>query len=317
MGYCENGNDVAETATTPSVSAKRIRQSLIGTEADWHYLQLTEKRKLISGHLNQILNFKKEVSTAKNSDTNCDYQVNRNAVLFPFIKIIHFILHLVYEDLKLNMMYKKDIPLLAKLLTRLSFELNLKEYQLYYFKEFPEYYATKNTCLSLDDLKDCAAPQCIGETPPSVTQLLLGLLERKPVKALPVMQNVNTLTRNVVEICSLYLTGCDNLDGLICNIAPISLKCESNENSKKKITDLTGNKHEMVVSLMAELGIKSCNLNSFPIGIKLLLHNALWLCREQPPMNWNFDTYKLLSRMDLANQINPNLTVIPLLSHLN
>lgn len=311
LGYYEDQASEITEAATPSVKAKRKRPSHTESDSDWECLLETDVHKHISSHLNSILNLKKQCK-AIDKVTNREYHVNTNAVLFPFIKVIHYVMHLLYEDLKLNTLFTKDVPLLAKFLSRLAFELNAKDYKLYYFIEHPKICVLQDEslrCLDLNDPKIPSQPQCFETKPPSIMKFMLDIVESKEVQAFPVMKNVNDTTRNVIEICANYIKSYANHNNLnvnlTCNITPVTLRCDNDE-FKETFNKLNGTIHERVVTLMTEAGIKSCDLDSFPIGINLLLHNALWLCREQPPMDWNSDMYNLLLRLDLANQAESN-----------
>lgn len=304
-----------ENAMTPSTSAKRKRTCNSESDLDWELLLETDVHKNIYGHMNTILQLTKGIASNLNVDhSEQEYQVNTNAILFPFIRIIHYVLHLLYEDMKLNILYKKDLPLIAKLLCRLSFELNLKDYQLYYFNEFPSVCNLtehKDRCLNLNDGKIPSIPQCFEVQPPSIFNFLLNVIEKKETKPFPIMTHVNETTRNIIEICGLYLMNDKNPNELnenylMYNIAPVTLKCDFNEKYKERLNKLTGSIQEKIVTLMNDVGLKNSDLDSFPIGVNLLLHNALWLCREEPPIDWNSDTYNLLLRLDLANPAYAN-----------
>lgn len=60
---------------------------------------------------------------------------------------------------------------------------------------------------------------------------------------------------------------------------------------------------EKVVLRIAELGITPRDMDSYPISIKLLLNDALYHCRQNPPSDWSTAAYNLLQRNDLAAQM--------------
>lgn len=53
---------------------------------------------------------------------------------------------------------------------------------------------------------------------------------------------------------------------------------------------------------MTDVGMTRRNLDTIPAALNLVLHEALWQCRENPPTDWSSDAYYLLQRPDLAVQ---------------
>ena len=48
-----------------------------------------------------------------------------------------FCLHLLYEDLKLDVNFWSELSMMAKMLAMLSADLQLEEYLLHYWQDFP------------------------------------------------------------------------------------------------------------------------------------------------------------------------------------
>ena len=48
-----------------------------------------------------------------------------------------FCLHLLYEDLKLDVSFWSELSMMAKMLAMLSADLQLDEYLLHYWQDFP------------------------------------------------------------------------------------------------------------------------------------------------------------------------------------
>lgn len=53
---------------------------------------------------------------------------------------------------------------------------------------------------------------------------------------------------------------------------------------------------------MTEMNITNRVLDTLPVGVSLLLYDAMWSCRENPPADWPTAAYSLLWRADLAAQ---------------
>lgn len=53
---------------------------------------------------------------------------------------------------------------------------------------------------------------------------------------------------------------------------------------------------------MTEMGLTNRELETYPIAVNLLLYDAIWQSRENPPSDWPAESYTLLQRPDLATQ---------------
>lgn len=186
----------------PSVPPKRQKQFSIGTESDWKLLLTSNYNRIVSNDLASMLNLQKSsVNEAEDLDASNSRQINPNSALFSSIKIVHFTLHLLYEELKLNTIRSKDLPYLAEFLNRLSNDLGLKEYVLYYWKDFPEYCKIGiGSVLPQLDLKNVSHWPVMSEHPYSVMQHLYDMLRDINVPAFPFIHNVNPRTKDIVQV---------------------------------------------------------------------------------------------------------------------
>lgn len=93
-----------------------------------------------------------------------------------------------------------------------------------------------------------------------------------------------------------------SLDTLIKTVIPLSAKSKPFSTPKSKTILMEKTVHERAVLLMTEMNITTKVLDSLPVGISLLLYDALWTCRENPPTSWTAAAYNLMWRADLAAQ---------------
>lgn len=91
-----------------------------------------------------------------------------------------------------------------------------------------------------------------------------------------------------------------------------SINTERSSNSYRKWTWA-----EKVVIFMTEMGITRRDLDKIPAAVNLLIHEALWQCRENPPTDWSSYSYYLLQRPDLAVQAQHSTQVIYLFHFSN
>lgn len=92
-------NQHSNTSKQSTVEPKKRRktENLEGNDKDWEYLA-------------QMFDQQKTVSNTDSSHSNND----SNALLFPYIPLIFFTLHLIYEEIKLDELLKCHLVSLAE-----------------------------------------------------------------------------------------------------------------------------------------------------------------------------------------------------------
>lgn len=93
----ESQEGSASKQSTVEPKKRRKTENLEGNDKDWEYLEL-------------IYNLKKSVSHVDSSHSNND----PNALLFPYIPLIFFTLHLIYEEIKMDKLLSSHLPALAE-----------------------------------------------------------------------------------------------------------------------------------------------------------------------------------------------------------
>nr|XP_022911717.1 anaphase-promoting complex subunit 1 [Onthophagus taurus] len=311
LGYEDSNvsNGSSDNSSTPSSSSKRSRHSFTPNNSNWDYLLTTNHHKKIHNHLSKILHLKPSQSgfDSKQTNPNCGIQVNTNSVLFPYIKIIHFTLHLLYEDLKLNTLRKNELKHLAQFLSKISHDLCLIEFQVHYWKDYPD------TCkvnyddrkmLNEQELKGTLTWSGMSNKPSGIFQFLYELLNTNKLSGFPYIKNVNSRTKNVIQLFVFYIKYSKkdvdlNIENLINIISPSGLKQEI-ISEPKLLSNCSHNNLFRVIEMMTHLGITNRELETYPSSIYLILYDTIWLCRENPPNDWPTECYTLLQRPDLT-----------------
>lgn len=93
----ENQDSSASKQSTVESKKRRKTENLEGNDKDWEYLDL-------------ILKQQKSIANIDASHLNND----SNALLFPYIPLIFFTLHLIYEEMKLDELLKSHLASLAE-----------------------------------------------------------------------------------------------------------------------------------------------------------------------------------------------------------
>ena len=194
-------NDSNEKLHVVVNDAKRQKQSNLSSDNDWNYLLKSEPELDI---FSDVFGFKNCETPPRSTPKLYHFFKNSNSFLFPSIRVIHFIFHLLYEDLKLNLLRYNELPLLASFLSHVAIFLNLVQYQIYYWKDFPE------LCLFPDDINKHNFSQeenntiilwsCMSENPYSVFQFLECLINDKNTTNFPYIPQVNERTNQIIQV---------------------------------------------------------------------------------------------------------------------
>lgn len=209
LGYdVERLNNSAERAATPD-EAKKQRPSPKGSSADWEYILQSEAHQTYSRSLSGLLNLTN--TDVPNQDHTANGQVNINAELFPYIKLVLFTLHLLYEEMKLDSTLTSELKLLVKLLYQISSDLRLQDYVIHYWKDFPDLFNlnvnNENSQFSLNDISKVQS-SILPNIPLDIMKHFYDLITKKDCQPYPYIKNVNPLSKNYVQIVGLIINGC-------------------------------------------------------------------------------------------------------------
>jgi anaphase-promoting complex subunit 1 len=298
---------------TSGVLSKKKRASDSGSESDWDYLLLSGHHRALGHGLACLLGLQPVEAVGPSSSPPPVPQINSSAILFSSIPLIVFSLHLLYEDLKLNMLLAESLPLLAQLLHQLACDLQLQEYVLHYWKDFP-FHCPLVTCslhesqITKLDLKKLSLSSLIPVDPPSIFQHVYQLICRQNTEPFPYISHVNKKTKDIVQLIALLTLGYQlphlQLDSFVKPLVPPGSRAEPHEVLSAHDTG-NSSRYSMpyrAVLLMAEMGMTRRELQTLPAGIALLLNDAIYSCRSDPPSDWPESAYRLIVRQDLAAQ---------------
>lgn len=295
-----------EVPVTPSSvrDKKRSKPSVNGDDDDFQYLLNNASQNKQKSMLEDLLNIKLPVGNNNKSQTYFSSTINSNAILFPYMQLIHSALHLLYEDFKLDTHSYNDLLPLMQLLNKLSNDLGLENFSLHYWYDFPHDAIVKNkSILSENDRKLLITYDWMNNEPTNIFMHIYKLLKGEEISPYPFMDNVNVRSKDIVQLCGLISQHKYQLDSLVKNISLIK------QNDDDLLNERT---NSQLVLMMVKMGLTMDYLNTLPFGIRLLFYNKLWQLRESPPTNWPMEAYLLISREDLAihldkfkNKMNP------------
>ena len=244
--------------------------------------------------------------------------LSRETIL-EYLPIIMLSLHLVYEDLKLNVVTMQYIHHLQPLLSLLAFALNWKSFVDYYDRnggerlEFEFFDGIKSLVLSgkifnifflsltfpvLGKYIVFKVSKKLVHNPPDIYQYLHDKVtanfsdsDKSSAGFLLISQLPTVLSipqdwyNKIIPLVDTY-ADCDYQTRLICDFYDVLLRDISFDDNDTRNVDL--------VSLMIEKEFKIADIDCLPFGIALPLREALHSCREQPPADWPPEGYSLI-----------------------
>lgn len=193
--------------TATSNSAKRLRQSCKADDSDWNFLLKSMEFRHISKDLSSVLHLTKPQFSKEDATNSIETRINHNSVFFTSIRLIQFTLHVLYEELKLNVLRKRDLRLLANFLSKISYDLNLEDYQRFYWLDFPEHCNPNNYTnrvkINANQLKSIIIWNTFDNKPFGIYQFLYNLIQNKIDSPFPYIHNVNARTKDVIQVRNL------------------------------------------------------------------------------------------------------------------
>lgn len=210
-----------------------------------------------------------------------------NSFYLDMLKDVLDSLHSVYENLKLDVLRRRDLDLLVILLCDITDFLSEQSYLDHYIRDFP----------SLSRDFGHRQGSSLNRSPPSLFRWLECCLQHgctsTNISDLPLLickdgTSVVDWGRKIVSFYSL-LCGAERFgkklsSGVCCTIASGS----------------SSSPEELMVLAMVGEEFSLRHLDLLPVGVSLPLRHALAKCRDSPPTNWPAAAYVLLGREDLA-----------------
>ncbi|XP_026741870.1 anaphase-promoting complex subunit 1 [Trichoplusia ni] len=302
--HTKQNDDVIEHV---EVASKKQRTSSDGTQDDWDYLLNSKMHKAI-GHSLTMLKLPipncESYRKGKRSSTEPETpsQFNTNSILFPYVLQVLYSLHIVYEEIKLNTLLWSNLKPLSGFLYQVSKDLKLDSYVNHYWLDFPtdlnlEY--DDSSQISDVNLKKICQPVYFSREPPNIYSYLNSMLKDVDVGYYPYLADVNTMSRDIIELLSLV--GCGRSAG------PQLISCRdgvaaSSTPRARRAPGLPAEACCHAVITAVQKGITLRDVDNLPPALGLLLLTIFSRCKSSPPADWPPAAYNLVMREDLAHQ---------------
>lgn len=301
-GFDSKTLDASLSGNSPVMETKKSRTNIEeGVDGDWDALTnspyaLTSARKLDS-----LFGFRVTLP----APTQIQVEVSSECHLFTYLPYVLFVLHLLYEDLKLDTLSWADTELLVSLLIPLASALNLSKYCDHYWRDFPLIWDTiKLGLIQTPDLDKLQSLINRIEVPANIFDHLMSIMQRRRIKTpYPHIKMVNTRCKDVVTLYAM-LYG-QLLDGDHISSTDYVRDFEWVEHvGKTPATSaiLTGpvSRYPATVLKMSGCGWTIADVNLLPAGVGLPLRHALYCCQLDPPTDWPDEAYLLVNRKDMS-----------------
>ena len=294
--------------------AKKSRTNIEeGSESDWEYLINSQYTRTMGQEMSAMFGF----DIPARAESQIEVDVSSDSALFAFLPHVLLVLHLLYEDLKLDMLLWAENQLLATLLIPLASSLNLTKYCDAYWRDFPLIWnrvklgVVSGPSADFDKLQPMVNRM---ETPCNIYNHLLWVMQRKNgpnLTAYPHVKQVNGRSRDLITLYAI-LYGQPDASGQIPFqdfvrdfdwIEHVSAaKCQSQ--AATTVNDCNGppleRRHASAVLKMTELKWTAADVSSLPAGIGLPLRHAFYKCQLEPATDWPDETYQLINRHDMS-----------------
>uniref|UniRef100_A0A672TS66 Anaphase promoting complex subunit 1 n=1 Tax=Strigops habroptila TaxID=2489341 RepID=A0A672TS66_STRHB len=252
-----------EGSLSPVIAPKKARPSETGSDEDWEYLLSSDYHRNFESHpVAKALRLDPLEALASKDDFSQSLSLDSSTLLFTHIPAIFFVLHLIYEELKLNSLMGEGIRSLVVLLVQLARYVQLTNCGSYI------------SC-------SCHVLQPYPYLP--------GICERSKLVVLSVALYILGDESAVSNEASHYLYK-------ITSASPLFHRCSFRHSTS--VSSLA----EKLVIWMTNVGFTLRDLESLPFGVALPIRDAIYYCREQPASDWPEAVCLLIGRQDLSKQ---------------
>nr|XP_039261874.1 anaphase-promoting complex subunit 1-like [Styela clava] len=320
----------ADVSVSPVVAAKKARHIQESSAQDWKYLLDSDFH--IKHHRNfGIFTFEDEDSLQndKSKESNfellnlsqicrrssLDKSTDRSGNTMHPLGAVFCVLHLVYEEQKLDIMTWKNVIVMSKFLQQLANDIGLKKFSLSYAMDNPD--------LICDDMLDkikgfdpqtYKLPACFSELEPNIFSNLQHVSKYKNCTApFPVIDRVTTRTKQILMIYDCLFKD-ENASSSVTELGHFT---QTSTFKKDKSIDMseefcatqderTGNQisaAHRALKYMIDIGITSEQLHTLPHGVALPIFTALHQCKELPDLNFS---NKALELIEITRLLFPN-----------
>uniref|UniRef100_A0A8C1SR90 Anaphase-promoting complex subunit 1 n=1 Tax=Cyprinus carpio TaxID=7962 RepID=A0A8C1SR90_CYPCA len=267
-----------EVPLSPVIAPKKARPADTGSDEDWGYLRCSDYHWQVSMRPAGSVQGLEPVWPPGGVDNHeSALGLESSALLFPHIPVLFYVLHLLYEDLKLDELQRSGARALVGLLQQLAKDLQLEDFIDLYWHDYPSFIKTFKEACVIDQAQTelMTWPVFLDGDAPCVFSWLSRCLRGQDVTPFPHLPGICERTKLLLtlDLEDLYI-----LSRGVCDCTVFY----------------------MLVFLSSGFTLK--DLESVPFGVALPIRDAIYQCREHPCSDWSEEVCALIGRQDLTKQ---------------
>uniref|UniRef100_A0A671SPY4 Anaphase-promoting complex subunit 1-like n=1 Tax=Sinocyclocheilus anshuiensis TaxID=1608454 RepID=A0A671SPY4_9TELE len=303
-----------EVPLSPVIAPKKARPADTGSDEDWGYLRCSDYHWQVYMRPAVAVQGLEPVSPPGGVDNHESVLgLESSALLFPHIPVLCYVLHLLYEDLKLDELQRSGARALVGLLQQLAKDLQLEDFIDLYWRDYPSFIKTFKEACVIDQaqMELMTWPVFLDGEAPCVFSWLSRCLRGQDVAPFPYLLGICERTKLLVLSYALYVVGDE--DAISTNMLKYLSRLSAGQ--KKNTSDPFLRRQssvkpapsseclaEKLVVWLTSAGFTLKDLESVPFGVALPIRDAIYLCREHPCSDWSEEVCALIGRQDLTRQ---------------
>ncbi|GAA6076710.1 anaphase-promoting complex subunit 1 isoform X3, partial [Tachysurus ichikawai] len=206
-------NLLFEVPLSPVIAPKKARPADTGSDEDWAYLCSSDYHSQVSVYpAPGMSSLHAEVSAGIMTESGPAAGLEPSALLFTHIPALFYVLHLLYEDLKLDELQCSGARALVGLLQQMARDLEKEEYIDLYWRDYPSFIKSfKETCkIDQAQMELMSWPAYLNGEVPCVFAWLSSCLRGQEVPPFPYLPGICERTKLIVLSYALYVVEDEN-----------------------------------------------------------------------------------------------------------
>lgn len=266
---------------------RRKNDDPVGSNYDFQYLQAFLHKASLE-----------PTDARKSNESKSRKRIDMNSVLAPYIPIIFFSFHLLYEELKLDETLKAQRTMLSELLNQLALDLQLDSYCLHYFLDCPDLvFMYGNGSIAELDKNALYDQHCLTLKIPNFYGTVNDLYSKteEAFTPYPYIPNVNPMSKCIVDLLAL-ITSNGLVEGTY-NFNTLKPKEQPMEVNGIRLSD--AEVRSKALEQILAMNITRKQIARFPPAIHFLVAEILESCRIDTPQVKDPRAYELIHRPEL------------------
>lgn len=180
-------------------------------------------------------------------------------------------------------------------------DLKLENYCQHYFLDYPQLaYSITSNCILEADIKRFQNMNYLSGTVPNIFKHVFELVNAKKPSRYPYIENVNLLSKKIVQLTSLIFTGINDSNCIETIVPQPSVGNRPSLPVDCKIFELKaeGTHSNRILNAFLELNVTRKDIEKLPVALHYLFAEVLESSRLNPPIDKGSRIYELLLRPD-------------------